>query len=202
MFPIALRLPAAALFVAAGALATFAGYRMFRTVLGIYGFVLGALAATAIVGAEQTLYLVIAALIGGMIGALILIGAYFVGVALIGAGLGALAVNLIWSQIGRDPHALVVIVAAVIGALGALALQRYVIIIGTAFAGASTMLVGILELTGHPAAAAAAERSDIIVVYPIPAAGENRWLLLAWLLLAAAGVVVQLAYTAKGRKNP
>ncbi|MGH9311791.1 MAG: DUF4203 domain-containing protein [Vicinamibacterales bacterium] len=202
MFPIALRVPAAAFFVAAGALATFAGYRMFRTVLGIYGFVLGALAATAIIGAEETLYFVIAALIGGILGALILIGAYFVGVALLGAGLGALAVNLIWSQIGRDPHALIVIVAAVIGALGALALQRYVIIIGTAFAGASTMLLGILELSGHPAAAAAAERSDIIVVYPIPTVGANRWLVLAWLLLGSAGVVVQLAYTAKGKKNP
>jgi hypothetical protein len=201
MFPIALRVPAAAFFVAFGALATFAGYRLFRTVLGFYGFIVGALAATAIVGAEQqTLYLAIAAIVGGIVGALILVGAYFVGVALIGAGLGALAVNLIWSQMGRDPHALVVIVAAIIGALGALALQRYVIIIGTSYAGASTMLLGILELTGHPAAAAAAERKDIMIVYPIPGAGANRWLVIAWLLLGAAGVVVQLAFTAKGRK--
>jgi hypothetical protein len=201
MFPIALRVPAGAFFVAFGALATFAGYRLFRTVLGIYGFVLGGLAATAIVGAEQpTMYLAIAAIVGGIIGALVLIGAYFVGVALIGAGLGALAVNLIWSQMGRDPHALVVIVAAIIGALGALALQRYVIIIGTAFAGASTMLIGILELTGHPAAAAAAERSDIMIVYPIPGSGANRWLVIAWLLIGSAGLVVQLAFTAKGRK--
>jgi hypothetical protein len=201
MFPIALRVPAAAFFVAFGALATFAGYRLFRTVLGIYGFVLGALASTAIVGAEQPLmYLAIAAIVGGIAGALILVLAYFVGVALLGAGLGALAVNLIWSQMGRDPHALVVIVAAIIGALGALALQRYVIIIGTAFAGASTMLLGVLELTGHPAAAAALERSDIMVVYPIPNAAANRWLVIAWLLLGTAGLVVQLAFTAKGRK--
>jgi hypothetical protein len=201
MFPLALRVPAAAFFVGAGALATFAGYRLFRTVLGIYGFVLGALATTAMIGAEQSLSVIAAAILGGIVGALILIGAYFVGVALIGAGLGALAVNLIWTQIGRDPHVLVVIVAAIIGALGALALQRYVIIIGTAFAGASTMLLGILELTGHPAAAAAAEHPDMIVVYPIQATGANRWLLLAWLLLGAAGVVVQLAYTAKGIKR-
>jgi hypothetical protein len=200
MFPIALRVPMAAFFVAFGALATFAGYRLFRTILGIYGFVLGALAGTAVIGAEQTLYLAIAAIVGGILGALILIGAYFVGVALIGAGLGALAINLIWTQMGRDPHALVVIVAAIIGALGALAAQRYVIIIGTSFAGASTMLVGVLELTGHPAAAAAAERTDIMIVYPIPGAGANRWLLLAWLLLGSAGLIVQLAFTAKGRK--
>jgi hypothetical protein len=197
MFPIALRFPAAALFVAAGALATFAGYRFFRVVLGIYGFVLGALAATAIVGGEQTWFTLLIALLGGFVGALILIGAYFVGVALIGAGLGALAVHLIWSQIGSDPHAVIVILAAVLGALGALAAQRYVIIVGTAFAGASTMLLGILEMTGHPVAAAALERRDIIVVYPVPPSGAPGWLLLAWLLIGSAGVIVQVAITGK-----
>ena len=91
----------------------------------------------------------------------------------VGRGLGALVVHMIWTQAGREPHAFVVVVAAVLGALGALAMQRYVIILGTAFGGASTMLLGILELAGHPAAAAAAERSDVIVVYPIPPAGAE-----------------------------
>jgi hypothetical protein len=200
MLPIAFRVPAAAFFVAAGALATFAGYRLFRVVLGIYGFVLGALAASAIVGGEASGYLILAAILGGVIGALILIGAYFMGVALVGAGLGALAVNFVWAQLARDPHILIVIAAAVIGALAALALQRYVIIVGTAFGGASTMLVGILELVGHPAAAAAAERSDIIVVYPVPPVGARGWLLVAWFVLGAAGVIVQLTYTAREKK--
>ena len=83
---------------------------------------------------------------------------YFVGVALVGAGIGALSVHMIWSRLGSDPHAFVVILAAVAGAAAAMALQRYVIIIATAFAGGWTMLWGamnVIDSTGDARAAAA-----------------------------------------------
>ena len=57
--------------------------------LGLFGFVVGALLASSVMGTEQTMWMIGAALIGGLTGALILIAAYFVGVALIGAGFGA-----------------------------------------------------------------------------------------------------------------
>ena len=82
------------------------------------------------------------ALGGGAVGALIMFFGYFVGVALVGAGIGALGVHMIWSRLGSDPHAFVVILAAVAGAAAAMALQRYVIIVATAFAGGWTMLWG------------------------------------------------------------
>ena len=72
---------------------------------------------------------------------------YFVGVALVGAGIGALSVHMIWSRLGTDPHAFVVILAAVAGAAAAMALQRYVIIIATAFAGGWTMLWGAMQFS-------------------------------------------------------
>src|SRR5919106_1784463 len=87
-------------------------------------------------GEQSTLMMVGAAIGGGLVGALLLIAAYFIGVALIGAGIGAMAANLLWAALGREPHIAVVIVLAVIGALAALSLQRYVIIIATAFGGA------------------------------------------------------------------
>ena len=83
---------------------------------------------------------------------------YFVGVALVGAGIGALSVHMIWSRLGSDPHAFVVILAAVAGAAAAMALQRYVIIIATAFAGGWTMLWGamnVIDSSGYARAAAA-----------------------------------------------
>ena len=76
---------------------------------------------------------------------------YFVGVALVGAGIGALAVHLIWSRLGTDPHAFAVILAAVAGAAAAMALQRYVIIVATAFAGAWTMLWAAIDLADRQA---------------------------------------------------
>jgi hypothetical protein len=198
MLPLAYRTPGAVVLIAGGLLATFAGYRLFRIVLGIYGFILGAIVASSIVGGEQTGYLVGAALVGGIIGALILIGAYFVGVALLGAGLGALGVNVIWSQLDRDPHAIIVIAAAILGALGALAMQRYVIIISTAFGGAGTVIAGALELAGDGSAAGAVERGDVWAIYlhmhPAPA---SRWVVVAWLLLGAIGVAVQIIYSPK-----
>src|SRR5687767_1802680 len=122
MLPAFLQTPAAAILLVGGLLACFAGYRIFRVVLGIYGFILGALLATSIVGTEHTMWTIVASIGGGVAGALLLIAAYFVGVALIGAGLGAGVANLIWAALGGEPHVLVVIVLAIAGALAALAL--------------------------------------------------------------------------------
>ena len=53
----------------------------------------------------------------------------------VGAGLGPLVANLIWTRIEGDPHPFVVVLFSVAGALLATWLQRYVIILGTAFGG-------------------------------------------------------------------
>src|SRR5207247_10220760 len=95
-----------------------------------------------------------AAIVGGLAGALILVFAYFVGIALVGAGLGALVAHVSWAQFGAtDPPAIIVVLLAGLGAVGAMMLQRYVIIVGTAFGGAWTPLVGALSVTGDVQAA-------------------------------------------------
>jgi hypothetical protein len=199
MLPASFQVPAALVLLAGGLIACFAGFRLFRLVLGIYGFLLGALLASSLVGTTDTASMLVAAGVGGLIGALILILAYFVGVALIGAGLGALLANAIWAQIGTDPHPFAVIAFSIAGALGALALQRYVIILGTAFGGAWTALVGGLALTGRRSAEELASRGNIWLVYPMnPAPGED-WVLLAWLALGIIGAAAQFGVTAKGR---
>ena len=199
MLPASFQTPAALILLVGGLLACFAGYRIFRIVLGIYGFIGGALLASNIVGTEPTLWMIVAAAIGGLIGALILIAAYFIGVALIGAGLGAVLANLIWAATGGEPHIAVVIVLAIIGALAALALQRYVIIIATAFGGAQTVVVGAAALMGNRAAADTAARA-VYSVYPLNPMPATILDSAAALLLGIAGLMVQLFVTAKGRK--
>lgn len=193
-------MPAAVILVIGGVLACFAGFRIFRIVLGIYGFILGALLATSIVGTESTWLTIVAAVGGGALGALVLIGAYFIGVALIGAGLGAMAANLIWAGFGREPHVLVVVALAIAGALAALALQRYVIIIATAFGGAQTVVVGAAALMGNRAAAEAAARTvySVYPLNPVPGTSTDQ---IAMLVLGAVGVLVQLSVTAKGKRK-
>ena len=98
MLPAAFELPAAVLIIAGGAMACFAGYRLFRIVLAIYGFMLGAVIASSIVGVTNTIGMLAAALGGGLVGALMLVFAYFVGIALVGAALGALLTHGVWTQ--------------------------------------------------------------------------------------------------------
>ncbi len=201
MLPASFQTPAAIILLLGGLLSCFAGYRVFRVVLGFFGFVLGALLASSIMGTDQTMYMIVAAVIGGIVGSLILVGAYFVGVALIGAGVGALIVNVIWAFLGREPHIVVVILFAIAGALGALALQRYVIISATAFGGAWTTIVGGLALAGDRLAIDAAARNNVWLAYPMNPAPGQQWVIYAWLLLGLVGVVVQLTVTAKDKKK-
>ena len=156
LIPTSYQLPALALLILGGVIAWAAGYRLFRFVLTLFGFYIGALAATAVLGPGDRTLLIFAALGGGAVGALIMFFGYFVGVALVGAGIGALSVHMIWSRLGSDPHAFVVILAAVAGAAAAMALQRYVIIIATAFAGGWTMLWGAMRVMDAASAARAA----------------------------------------------
>ena len=201
MLPASLQAPAAIVLIAGGLLSCFAGYRVFRVVLGFFGFVLGALLTSSFMGTEQTLYMIAAAIVGGIVGALILVAAYFVGVALIGAGVGALVVNVIWASLGREPHIVVVILFAIAGALGALALQRYVIVVATGFGGAWTTIVGGLALMGDRLAIEATARNNVWLAYPMNPAPGERWILIAWLVLGLVGVVVQLTVTGKNGKK-
>jgi len=201
MLPAAYQLPAAIVLLLGGIVACFFGYRLFRIVLAIFGFILGALAASSVFGASDTVPMLVAAIGGGLVGAGLLFAAYFVGVALFGAGLGALAANLLFAASGRDPQFLVLVLCSVAGAVGSMYLQRYVIIVGTGFGGAWTMIVGAMALIGDRAAMAAAVSGDVWVAYPLNPAPGQRWVPFAWVILGLIGTGVQLGWTGgeKGR---
>ncbi len=201
MLPASYQLPAALVLLGGGIVACFFGYRLFRIVLAIFGFILGALLFSSLFGISDTGPMLIAALVGGLLGAALLIGAYFVGVALVGAGLGAVIASLVFSYGDRDPHVVAVILLTVAGAVGAIYLQRYFIIVGTAFGGAWTLIVGAMALIGDRTARAAAAAGDVWVAYPIDPAPGQGWVPIAWIALGLVGVGVQMGITGgeKGR---
>ncbi|HVB38642.1 MAG TPA: DUF4203 domain-containing protein [Vicinamibacterales bacterium] len=201
MLPQAYQLPAAYAILAGGTIACFAGYRLFRIVLGVYGFILGALIASSMMGAGNTTGMVLAALAGGLLGAVILVFGYFLGVALVGAGLGAVVAHTAWSMAGKEPGAVAVIAFALAGAFGAMLLQRYVIIIGTAFGGAWTMLVAGLAVMGDGRAMSAARTGQVWVLYPLDPAPGQKWVPVAWIVLGILGTIVQFSLTAQKRKK-
>jgi hypothetical protein len=201
MLPASYQLPFAVILLLGGAVSCFYGYRWFRIVLAIGGFLTGAFLASSVFGASDRAWMVGAALVGGLLGAALLYAAYFVGVALFGAGLGVLLAHVALSAAGREPHFLVVVLAAVAGAVASMYLQRYVIIVSTAFGGAWTLIVGVMALLGNRAAMAAAEARDVWVMYPLDPAPGQAWVPIVWVVLGALGTGVQLGWTGgdKGR---
>ena len=195
MLPLSYQMPAAIVLLVCGLMACFAGYRLLWWVLAAFGFILGGLAASSILGTGDTAYMVGVFLVGGLAGALIMVAASFIGVALVGAGLGAAAVTLLWTRIDGDPHPYVVVLVAVAGAWLATWLQRYVTIVGTAFGGAWAMLVGVLAVTGDKAKLAAAAAGDVWVPYPMQPAPGQALVPWAWIALVLIGVLMQLYVT-------
>jgi hypothetical protein len=202
MLPASYATYAAVTLALGGLLACFAGYRLFRVVLGLFGFYAGALMTAQLMDMSAHHWaLLLAALVGGIIGAGLMIAAYFVGVGLVGAGLAALGLNVAWEYIaGADPPTTVLVVICVLGALAALSIARYVVIFGTALAGSWTLIIGALAMRGDEAARHAASAGDVWILYPLAPLTGRWWVLPLWLLLALAGVIVQLN-TSSSRKS-
>ena len=199
MLPGSFQLPVAIILLGGGLLACFLGYRLFRFVLAVYGLVAGAVVTFQFIGSVEPWVLVAAVVVGALAGALAFLAVYFIGVAIVGAGLGALIVNLIWTQRADDPHVLIVILFAIVGAFAALLFQRYVIVVSTAFAGAWTSIVGGLALMGDAEAITAVGTLSGWVSFPLDRAATQRAVLVAWLGVGLLGVAVQLIKTGRGK---
>jgi hypothetical protein len=197
MIPAAYAVPAAVILAISGAVACFAGYRLFRVVLGVYGFILGAIVTTSVMGTANVWALVLAAAVGGLLGAGLMIAAYFIGVGLIGAGLASLVLHVVWRAVGGEPPTVLLVIMAVLGALGALSVARYVVIIGTALAGSWTLIVGGLALAGSRVASNTITPDNIWVIYASGPLPGSRWVMTGWLALAIAGALVQMSITSK-----
>lgn len=197
MLPASFAMPTAVVLTVGGLIACFAGYRLFRIVLGIFGFIVGAMVTTSIIGAQSTIALVAAAIVGGLVGSLLMVAAYFVGVGLVGAGLAALALNAVWHAFAGDPPTVVLVIVCVLGALGALSIQRYVIIFGTALGGGWTALFGALALVGNSAARKAMTSTGGWILYPLDPLPNFWWTVPAWLVVSLLGAIAQLATSRK-----
>jgi hypothetical protein len=197
MLPVAYATPAAVVFLVGGLLACFAGYRLFRVVLGLYGFIIGAAVTASMMGQANTFALVVAAIVGGLVGALLMVAAYFIGVGLIGAGLAALALTSGWHtwQHAEPPTALLVVVA-VLGALLALSVVRYVVVFGTAIGGSWSAITGALALAAHRAPGRVSGDGFWSAYPPQPLPGQ-WWFYATWFALALGGALVQMSTTTK-----
>lgn len=198
MLPGHYQLPAGAVLLAVGLLSCFAGYRLFRAVLTIYGFILGALFASTLAPPSDTVAMLISLAAGGVLGAVILYIGFSIGVALVGAGLGATLAHTAWLQWkGTDPGLIVIVFFAIAGAVLAVKMQRAIVSLATAFLGAQTAVAGAVALITRREIKAGIDNVWIGHL-GIPAVSMH-WTFIAFVALAIVGCLVQ--FGAGGKKS-
>jgi hypothetical protein len=178
-----------------GILACFAGYRVFRIVLPILGFLVGlgvgAQLAEAFLGEpylDSVTSWVVAILVGFVFAAIAFVW-WYLSVALTIAGLGY-AIGF-GGAIGAGADSAVAtiagIVVAVVFALAAIVLRipAAIVIAMSAFWGASAIVGGALVLFGRIGVADLRNGSVDVVI------GESTIVFLVWLAIAAVGIAVQ-----------
>jgi hypothetical protein len=187
-----------------GALYCFFGYRVFKVVLGILGFISGALLAVwmafDVFGRGQAV-LILAGLLGGIIGAVLMVALYFVGIFLLGAWLGSL-LGVLLTGGGENPVATVIIVTlAVMGGIVAVFFQKLMIIISTSLGGSWSIVSGVSHFVGagfgpirsfqyHP---------NLRVLRSMGVQGYI--MLLCWVLLGVTGIIAQYRATKDQRED-
>lgn len=185
---LSLQLPVAVILLGAGLVASFAGYRLLRALLALYGFAAGIIITPLVAGDLGTWELIAATVAGGLVGAGLAIGFYLAGVALLGAGLAAFILNLVMEG---DPDVRLLLATSVGGALVTLLVRHYVLITATAFLGGWTAIVGGMALSENEAAIAATT-GDVTQLFPmVPIDGQAPFAI-GWLVLGLCGSLVQL----------
>jgi hypothetical protein len=191
-----------------GLLLAFFGYRLFLVLLPIWGFFfglwLGADTMQVLFG-EAFLATITSWVVGFVVGAVFAVLSYLFyifAVAVISGALGYFAAISIMLAIGVDPGILVWLVGIIVGVVFIFVtfqfnLQKYAIIIATAFLGSAATFATFILLF-NPLAR--------FLENPVKVALEQSWFLLViFALMVAAGIVVQVVqnktYTLESYNN-
>ncbi len=186
-FPPELTLWFPLLAIGLGVAMCFFGWRIFKVVLGISGFLTGALLVGTFVFSLSDSYLatLIAALFAGLISAAMLVMLYLLGVFFFGAAMGVLIGYLGFMLAGEVYWISVLMLLGLIGGIAALVYQRLMIVISTAVIGATgTVLGGLWYSTQGWVSFNALELDAIAQHYAIVS-------IIAGAVLSAAGIFVQ-----------
>jgi hypothetical protein len=139
---------AAPVAIIVGLLACFWGYRIVKIVLGIMGFMAGAAGgwtlALSLAPGHNSIALVCAA-IGGVLGAILCIWLFYFGIFLLGASAGAVVAAAVFGGTGHQAQPLLILIVAVAFGLLALVLQKFMIVVCTAFSGSYLVTAGLLH---------------------------------------------------------
>jgi len=170
-----------------GLIQCFWGYRLFRVVLGIVGFLIGAalgwVLGLSFIGEQWGA--ILGAILGGLIGAALLSVLYFLGVFVMGGLLGAMLGATLLGVVGLDQIPVVLIVLGIIGGILAVIFQKAMIILSTAFSGSWSAVTGIAYFLGGGYVWSGLDGGLRAMPW------RTGVVLLAWLALGIIGSVIQ-----------
>lgn len=131
--------------VIVGLIECFFGYRIFKFIIGFTGFVFGGVLAgmAGYAVSEEALVALIAGLVGGIIGAAMMLLFYYIGIFLTGALIGGLMGTVLSTAFYDSPEPIVIILLALLAGILALVLQKLMIILSTSFTGSFIAVGGI-----------------------------------------------------------
>src|SRR5436190_13791305 len=140
---------AAPLAVVAGLLICFFGYRILKLTLAIIGFIGGAAGGWALAlsfAPGNNAIGLVCAVIAGALGGALCVWLFFFGVFVLGAGTGAIVGAALFSVSGNQPQPILLLVLAGLFGVIAVVVQKFMIILSTAFSGSYLVAAGILHL--------------------------------------------------------
>ncbi|MCK4537352.1 MAG: TMEM198/TM7SF3 family protein [Candidatus Krumholzibacteria bacterium] len=184
------------IYIMFGLLACFWGYRMFKAVLGLIGFILGAYLVgglTASFMGGMGLVPLIAGVAGGLICGSLFVGLYFMGIFVLGAAAGWLFGVLITSMASNSLHILLFIILALVGGILAVTFQKTIIVVATAILGSWYLVAGSFFFMGSG--------YTPMITFRDPAGlsmsgdGPGIVIIACWLALAVSGMIFQFKYS-------
>ncbi len=177
--------------VALGILTCFWGYRIVKMIPGILGFIAGAsggwVVASSLVPGNHVIAL-LSGVLGGAIGVILFIWLFFLGICLLGASAGVIVAEAFFSSSGNQTDPFLVPVFAVVFGMIALVMEKFMIIVFTAFSGCYLITAGIFQTFSgvHEVSPLSFDHTRL--------ASYGVWdyvALVLWLVLGLAGMSVQ-----------
>jgi hypothetical protein len=181
----------APLVVAVGLLTCFLGYRLLKITLGLMGFMAGASGGWALGMSLEPGNSGIAfgcAVIGAVIGAVLYLWLFYVGVFLLGASAGAIVGAALFNAAGSQPQPIPLLAVALVFGVLALVMQKFMIIVSTAFLGSYLVMAGLFHLVPG------LQNHSPLWFHHAQPGSAGRWgyvALVFWLILGLAAVRFQ-----------
>ena len=184
--------------IASGMITCFYGYRLFKIVLAITGFVTGGTLAWTVLttaGYGQTV-MIAGTFLAGLVGGIAMVSLFFAGVFLFGCSMGLLMAVLLLSTIGSELNVVVVSIFALVNGLVTLWFRKVLVVASTALTGAWSVLSGIAYFVGDLDLVGALAKPELLRTQ----GGLYYAVLALWLLLGISGIAIQMRSQRKRKK--